>query len=539
MTTSSTSRSSLLGYPILTSGLCMLFYSLWVEAFLVVMKLLSVHGWAVGTFDGDNFLTALPHLRSTPLLRPPYLWATVIASTVMLIPVGVALVLAREYWRARRAPAIREEHLRGASLAASMEEGCAAMVGAERRLSAEAIRELGKRPLAEIIEAGRAAGMVRFGGAPMPRDRESDHGMLSGASGSGKSRALDETLEDLRRRGDRVVCFDNGAEFCRTHRRGGDIVFSPFYGKSPGWSLRNEVRQPKRDWPFVTECAIPDCEGSEKPWRGYARTMLAALGQTVGANSDNAELCRLMCHADPEELAIALQGTVAAGYCSRGGGEFLASIRGVAATHLSGWHTMKDGAFSLKSFMQSKAPAWLWLPYTDAGLAAARSLFGTWASILVSAGQNRPAHGLTTWIVIDELDALGRVGSLRDAVARLRKHRVRVVVGIQSRAQLIETYGQFSADGILASLSNRAYFGASDSSLTEWASKQIGEQEIDLTRRQRSQKVSSPDDASETHVTTRSMKRLVLPDELAGLDRGAGFVKFAGRNLVIPVRPRP
>ena len=45
------------------------------------------------------------------------------------------------------------------------------------------------------------------------------------------------------------------------------------------------------------------------------------------------------------------------------------------------------------------------------------------------------------WFVVDELDALGAIDGLKDALARLRKFGGRCVLGFQSIAQVSATYG--------------------------------------------------------------------------------------------------
>ena len=46
------------------------------------------------------------------------------------------------------------------------------------------------------------------------------------------------------------------------------------------------------------------------------------------------------------------------------------------------------------------------------------------------------------WFVVDELDALGQIDGLKDALARLRKFNGRCILGFQSIAQVSSAYGQ-------------------------------------------------------------------------------------------------
>src|SRR5437762_6067509 len=53
------------------------------------------------------------------------------------------------------------------------------------------------------------------------------------------------------------------------------------------------------------------------------------------------------------------------------------------------------------------------------------------------------------WFVVDELDALGQIDGLKDALARLRKFGGRCVLGFQSIAQVSSTYGSGEAQTIV------------------------------------------------------------------------------------------
>jgi type IV secretory pathway TraG/TraD family ATPase VirD4 len=66
---------------------------------------------------------------------------------------------------------------------------------------------------------------------------------------------------------------------------------------------------------------------------------------------------------------------------------------------------------------------------------------------MIKAG--RPAAGASKFptpsSIVDELDALGQIDGLKDALARLRKFGGRCVLGFQCIAQVSSTYGQGEA----------------------------------------------------------------------------------------------
>ena len=56
--------------------------------------------------------------------------------------------------------------------------------------------------------------------------------------------------------------------------------------------------------------------------------------------------------------------------------------------------------------------------------------------------------------VVDELDALGQIDGLKDALARLRKFGGRCVLGFQSIAQVSSTYGKGDAQTLVENCGN-------------------------------------------------------------------------------------
>ncbi|EIM31118.1 type IV secretory pathway, VirD4 component [Microvirga lotononidis] len=162
----------------------------------------------------------------------------------------------------------------------------------------------------------------------------------------------------------------------------------------------------------------------------------------------------------------------------------------------------------------------------------------------MTAGLDRPDDAPPVWIVIDEMDSLGALGRFRDAVSRLRKKGVRILVGVQSRTQLVELYGEAGADTVLASLSNRVIMRASDHRLAEWSSKTLGDVEIEETRLQRGAQAKdeaaffAKESRSETEIVHTRVKRAVMPEQISGLARGHGYVKFSQNLPTVRIWPQ-
>jgi type IV secretory pathway TraG/TraD family ATPase VirD4 len=136
------------------------------------------------------------------------------------------------------------------------------------------------------------------------------------------------------------------------------------------------------------------------------------------------------------------------------------------------------------------------------------------------------------WFIIDELDALGPIDGLKDALARLRKFGGRCVLGFQSIAQVSGTYGHAEAQTIVENCGNTLILRCSSSEnggTSRFASKLIGEREI---VREHVTANNSGGWFGRGHASTSTSlqhitETAVLPSEIEQLPDFHGFLKLA------------
>jgi type IV secretory pathway TraG/TraD family ATPase VirD4 len=149
------------------------------------------------------------------------------------------------------------------------------------------------------------------------------------------------------------------------------------------------------------------------------------------------------------------------------------------------------------------------------------------------------------WFVIDELDSLGPIDGLKDALARLRKFGGRCVLGFQSLAQVSGTYGATEAQTIIENCCNTLILRCSASEhggTSQFASRLIGEREV--LRRYTSR---GRDHGLLTHGARRSssvseqrlVENAVLAAELEQLPDLAGYLKTASAPEWLRIAFRP
>jgi type IV secretory pathway TraG/TraD family ATPase VirD4 len=171
----------------------------------------------------------------------------------------------------------------------------------------------------------------------------------------------------------------------------------------------------------------------------------------------------------------------------------------------------------------------LFLPYTAGEIAALRSVISAWMRLGIFEAMDCGESDQRLWFVIDELDALGEIDGLKDALARVRKFGGRCILGLQSIAQVSGTYGKGTAETIVENCGNTLILRCSASEhggTSEFASKLIGQREVlhtTLSRTRRSGEWRSSTTSSQ-HL---KIEPAVMASEIERLPDLEGFLKLA------------
>lgn len=389
---------------------------------------------------------------------------------------------------------------------------------------------------------GHPDGSITLADAAVSPEDETKHFKIVGATGTGKTTAIRELLNAALTRGDRAVVADpDGGYLARFHDAArGDVILNPFDGDARKWDLFGEIAN-DYDVEQLARSLIPDRGGEDRVWSEYARTFFTVVTQqaiAAGAGSDE-ELYRLLTGAPAEELRTMLGGTAAGPFLEPGNEKMFGSLRSVASSAVRALkYTMRQQAapFSVRRWVREGAARCaggtggvLFLPYKAGEIAALGSMISAWMRIGVFQAMNRAEGDQRLWFVIDELDALGEIDGLKDALARLRKFGGRCVLGFQSIAQVTGTYGRGAAETIIENCGNTLILRCSASEhggTSEFASRLIGQREVVHTMLAETRK------PSEWKSSTTSSEQLriepaVMASEIERLPDLAGFLKLA------------
>jgi type IV secretory pathway TraG/TraD family ATPase VirD4 len=440
-----------------------------------------------------------------------------------------------------------------------------ALLPAARCLALRRGRTDAHRRGAHVINGRRAQRRARrlqqrYAGAPLllagvaiARRDETKHFKLIGTTGTGKSTAIAGLMEGALRRGDRAVIADpDGGYLARFHqRRRGDVLLNPFEPESVKWDPFAELGE-RWDIDQLASGLIPTSEdASGREWRGYARTFVTAVIRRCHATGerDPAELWRLLTVASSNELRPILAGTPAQPFLEPENARMFGSIRSVTASAVAAFEHLaaqRGRPFSVRGWVH-KGSGVLFMPYRASQIAALRSIIATWMRLAIFEAMQGAGEDRRLWFVVDELDSLGAIDGLKDALARLRKFGGRCVLGFQSLAQVSSTYGSGEADTIVENCGNTLILrcaGSERGGTSQFGSRLIGEREV--IRRQtsrgrdrelwlggRGQRRSTQ--VSEHWVTEAA----VMASELEQLPDLTGYLKTASSKTWLRVSFQP
>jgi len=371
-------------------------------------------------------------------------------------------------------------------------------------------------------------------GVRVPPADETKHFKFMGTTGTGKSTAICEILSGALARGDRAVIADPDGGYLKRFYNAdrGDVILNPFEPGAAKWDLYGEIKN-NYDIEQLARSLIPDQPGSEQSWREYARTFLSAVvEQTRDAEvTDVRELFRLLASADVSELKTLLEGTAAQPFMDEHNVKMFDSIRSVTISAVKALRYVGEQqgpSLAVRDWINNGRGV-LFIPYDAGQIAALRSSVSAWMRLGIFETMNKEPGDQRLWFVVDELDALGPIDGLKDALARMRKFGGRCVLGFQSIAQVSGTYGRAEAQTIVENCSNTLILrcaGSENGGTSQFASRLIGQREVLRKSESRSRQGLQifPTVTRSEHL---HIEPAVLDSEIEQLPDLQGFLKLA------------
>ena len=392
----------------------------------------------------------------------------------------------------------------------------------------------------------------RIAGVPYPVRAETQHTIVSGTTGSGKTVLISDIVRQIRDRGERCVIYDKMGSYTRAFfDPARDVLLNPLDARAPRWSPFLEARSP-RDFDTMAAALIPQQKDTVDPfWVTAARQLFANGAGVLWAKGEerNKALVEHLLKTDLSDLAKAMEGTVAQSIVDPQNPKTALSVRAMLTANIGAMEVLADSGtpFSIREWIGNdrdggshranglhpasglrRANGFLFLTSRGDQHASLRGLISTWLEIAVNSMLSLERdEGRRIWVILDELPTLHRVPSLQSGLAESRQFGGCFVLGVQVASALRDLYGKNGAETISGLCGTRVVFAAPDRDTAQWSAESLGRSEVE----ELSEGVSYGADPYRDGVTLmprRELQSLALPSEIMRLPNLSGYLKLPG-----------
>jgi len=369
---------------------------------------------------------------------------------------------------------------------------------------------------------------LQLGPVPIPATFETRHFACIGTTGSGKTTVLRQMLDSIEARGDSALVYDTSGEFIAHYYdpERGDIILNPFDERCAFWSPFDEISHPADADRIAHQLVSETGSYDDDVWLETSRILVANMLRNLWSEGN----CSLDALLDAlqiktkEQLKHWLGNTSSARTfaddADRATGSVLFMLA-KAANLLQFLRAEDDGAarFAFKDFIRGLdkrggAKPWIFVPRKEDYFEAAKPLLACWLECASSAVLGLPLSSeRRIWFILDELADLPRVENLARLLPEGRKFGAAVTLTFQALGQMQHRYGPDISEAMLACCNTKLFLQTVDQETREWASKTIGNCEIEM--RTTSDMLSLSDNKTQTNLTTtRHIRAAVLESEL-------------------------
>ena len=219
--------------------------------------------------------------------------------------------------------------------------------GAEM-VSAAELRRRVQTPRARLLARLPGGGRFRpysIAGIPYPERTETQHTIVSGTTGSGKTVLISDLVAQIRERGERCVIYDKMGSYTATFfDPARDVLMNPLDARAPRWSPFLEARGP-RDFDMMAAALIPQQKDTVDPFWVTAARQLFSNGAGVlrqKGETRNRVLVDHLLKTDLTALAQAMEGTVAQSIVDPDNPKTALSVRAMLTANLAAFEFLPD-----------------------------------------------------------------------------------------------------------------------------------------------------------------------------------------------------
>jgi type IV secretory pathway TraG/TraD family ATPase VirD4 len=377
----------------------------------------------------------------------------------------------------------------------------------------------------------------------IPRADETEHIMLLGDPGTGKSQTIHHFLLQIaaRQPAEAVVIYDPACEFIKRHynQQRGDVILNPTDRRSPYWSPSVELHT-LTDKKLLAESFLPGkSEANQASTSGFfLKAARAIFGRMLELKPTPAQIVQWLKSEDAIDMIVA--GTEHTHLIAKNAHGQRAGVLGVLSElgeilRLLPERDACESEISLSEWARHRS-GWIFITSRMDTREALRPLQAAFINILMKRlmsvspewGQAHPC-----WLIVDEVHSLHRLPALYETETEGRKYGIKLIQGTQGKTQYEEYYDRLSK-AMLAAPKLKLFFRCGEAESARWISDTIGEYEVEKPRIATTASVEDRGRDALNYSTTTEHRQAISKEEIMALPDLHGYWKYG--DAVVPFR---
>jgi type IV conjugative transfer system coupling protein TraD len=342
------------------------------------------------------------------------------------------------------------------------------------------------KELCKLLKRKKKVSDFNLAGVPLVKGSEPQHVLLAGTTGTGKTVAMKELMDQVREKGQRAVVYDIDGSFVPTYyRHDKDILLNPLDQRAPSWNIWQECSD-LADFDTAALSLMPEHLAVNDPfWIRSAHTIFACAALRLQNQKPTTQMLLDPIFGDGlQSLATLVAGTPAAPLVSSKIEKTALSIQATLSTYCKSLIYLKEETdqqlFSMRKWIESgKDDSWLFIASNEKKVEALRPLLSVWLDVAAKSILSlEHSQLLRLWFFVDELPSLHKLPSIMTALSRGRKYGAAFVAAIQDIHQLHSIYGRNDAGSLTALFNTKVFYRTQEPDSAVWMSHNMGEVEI-------------------------------------------------------------
>jgi len=324
-------------------------------------------------------------------------------------------------------------------------------------------------------------------------ERESEHVLLAGSTGAGKTQVLNFIINDIiKRRLGKAVLFDIKGDFT-AHYCGDEntMLVAPWDVRSATWHLARDIES-EIDCAAIAEAFLPISDSDDDYFTTAAQDVLAGVlfyfHRTKGEAWGWLELAQIL--ADKKAILRALQ-SISHGSAShidpvdspQGQGVFGGIRAAVKSIDIISqyWNDFTDAESLVSDFMSDKKRTGLLILAAKADMQEiATPLISALLSLMMRKGLAlADSSSRRCYFLLDELGALPKLGKLIDMITLGRSKGMCIIAGTQDMGRLVDRYGKEVVQTFSSQFGTQIIGRLGDKDSAEWAAEMFGQMRVE------------------------------------------------------------